>query len=194
MDNPPRPEATCGGLLSACTRQKRQQLDAGTMDGIGWESRTQYYLGAITCAILGGGRGKKKALRTPSSEVARRRVGEGGWFTVSVCFVLLDGLPSCLDPSRPQEAQAQTWLGGFSRWRKRMGLGSLMAVAAGNLVRLTTKTLRLCTNDLSFSAHLAVVTAPKMQYGGGASERCSQYVWEDQKQGGPTILTYFCLP
>lgn len=44
MDNPPRPEATGGGRLSACTRQKRQQLDAGTMDGIGWESWTQYYL------------------------------------------------------------------------------------------------------------------------------------------------------
>lgn len=89
--------------------------------------------------------------------------------SLSQCVLCSSGLPLTAqghrNMSRPQEAQAQPWLGGFSRWRKRMGLGSLMAVAAGNLVRLTTKTLRLCTNDMSFSAHLAVVTAPKCNMG-----------------------------
>lgn len=72
-------------------------------------------------------------------------------------------------------------------------LRQLMAVAAGNVVRLTTKTLRLCANDLTFLARLAVVTAPKCSMGQPFGKMVPICVG-GQKEGGPTILSHFCLP
>lgn len=75
-----------------------------------------------------------------------------------------------------------------------MGLGSLMAVAPGNLVRLTTKTLRLCTNDLSFSAHLAVVTAPKCNMGAALRKDAPSMCGRTKNKVVPRFSLIFCLP
>ena len=95
------------------TTQKRRELEAGTLDGIGWENPTQDCLSSDH--IRGGGK-NVKAMRMPYSEVIHRGVGKGCW-RVSVPFVL-SGLPLTAqrhrDMSRHQEAEAHRWLDGVS--------------------------------------------------------------------------------
>lgn len=82
----------------------------------------------------------------------------------------------------------------LARWvfpmAKTMDLGQLMAVAAGNVVRLTTETLRLRVNDLTF---LACPAVPKCNMGQNFGKMLTICVG-GQKEGGPTILSHFCLP